>query len=62
MEEQMILQQPAQPQTQAVCAPPKPEIKRFDRVFVLIAAFLGFLFVRYSLFNFNGFFTSCINK
>jgi len=58
MEEQMILQQPAQPQTQAVCAPPKPEIKRFDRVFVLIAAFLGFLFVRYTLFNFNGFFTT----
>ncbi len=55
MDEQMI-QQPIQ--QQVVYAAPKPEIKQFDRVFVFISAVLAFLFVRYALFNFNGFFTT----
>lgn len=64
MDEQ-ILQQPAPqpmpqptPQPQYAVAAPKPEIKQFDRLFVFISVVLAFLFVRYSMFTFNGFFTT----
>ena len=56
MEEQ-VLQQPmtqAVPQTQAY----KPEIKSFDRIFVFLSVVAGYLFIRFSVFSFNGFFTT----
>jgi len=57
MDEQIIQQSVQQPAYQSAAAY-KPEIKPFDNVFVFLSAIAGFLFIRYSVFTFNGFFTT----
>lgn len=57
MDEQVL-----QPMTQAVpqtAAPAyRPEIRSFDRLFAVLSVVVGYLFIRFSMFNFNGFFTT----
>lgn len=55
MESQMIQNMPA---ASIPAERSKPEIRPLDRVFVWIALVLGFLTVRYAVFNPNGFFTT----
>ena len=58
MDEQVIQQPMPQPQQAQAVYKYKPEIKQFDKVFVFLSAVVGFLFARYTMFNFNGFFTT----